>query len=162
MDTLASAYLAFEACSQHPYAFASFMYGSCPEVLSIAGCAKVDTDDFSLDEFRLAREERQVDADLRQELLVLSMLSPMVFGRRLRLMDGAVPVFSPSNRLSNVLHRSTRRPLARDGDPESGDGGALARILGEEGGLESLARKNKQELQAIYAECFEGSRGMSR
>lgn len=161
MRTVMESYFAFEACCQHPYAFTSFIYGHYPEILAMDGCEKVATDQVSLQQFGIAREERVLDADLQHQLLALSMMSTMTPGSRLLFVDEAVPVFGPFNRVSNMIKRSARGQLPKPGDPESGDGGALLRVL-EDGGVASLETKTKQDLQLIYKECFEENmRGIS-
>lgn len=106
-------------------------------MLKIDGCAEVATDHLSPSQSTIARGERDLDVVLQHQLIVLSVLSPMVSGRRSQFVDEVVQVLSPSNRISDTLHRisdtfhrSARRPWAEDGYPESVDGEALAQLLG--------------------------------
>lgn len=54
--------------------FQSIVHGNFPEVLTVDGCAEVATDDVSLAQFAVARQERCLDADLQHQLLKLSMM----------------------------------------------------------------------------------------
>lgn len=124
------------------------------------GCAKVAADHVTSEQFRLAREARDVDAELRHELLALSMLSPMVYGRRLQLIDDEIPVFSALNLLSNVLARSARRPSPQDSDPDTGAGAVLIHFFGADD-LLGLAPMTREQLTKMHQSCMEGSRGIA-
>lgn len=125
-------YIVYETCCQHQYALASLTYGSRLEVPTIGICAEVATSHVSHHQFRVASEKQDVDADPERQFFVQSMLSPVVFERRLLFVDEAIAVFDSSNRLSNVLCRSARRPWAEDGDPESADGEVPTHLPGRQ------------------------------
>lgn len=127
-------------------------------MLTIDGYTNVITDHVSHAKFRIAREKRDSDANLQHQPLVLIMLPPMVIGRRLQFVDEAVPVFSPSNRLCDTLHRSACRPWVDNGDPESGDG-EMPTYVREDDSINGLARRTKQQLETICRGCCEGARG---
>ena len=54
-------YFAFEGFTQHPFGFVSYLYGHCPELVIIDGCANVISDDATLAHFDQARQKRLVD-----------------------------------------------------------------------------------------------------
>ncbi|CAB1114020.1 unnamed protein product [Ectocarpus sp. CCAP 1310/34] len=142
------AYFAFEALVQHPFGFVSFMHGRWPEIFCIDGCAKICTDDVSREQFDFARAERDVDADLHNEMLKMSMISKMVFNARLRWVLEAAPILGPHNRVSNVMHRTARGRMAPVGSPENGDAGELMRALGD-GAITDLSDKSVSDLKNI-------------
>ncbi|CAM9856134.1 unnamed protein product, partial [Hapterophycus canaliculatus] len=115
------AYFAFEALSEHPYDFTSYLHGHSPELRCIDGCAKIATDNVSTTQFEVARVERYVDTDLQHTLLKMSMISKMVFKHRLRWVVEAAPTFGPHNRVSNSMLRTQRGKMAPEGSPENGD-----------------------------------------
>lgn len=154
------AYFAFEALVQHPFGFVSFMHGRWPEIFCIDGCAKICTDDVSREQFDIARAERDVDADLHNEMLKMSMISKMVFNARLRWVLEAAPIFGPHNRVSNVMHRTARGRMAPVGSPENGDAGELMRALGD-GAITDLSDKSVSDLKNIYRLCFPDGKGIS-
>lgn len=156
------AYFAFEALTEHVHDFVSYLHGRYPEILCIDGCAKICTDDVSTEHFEVARVERDVDTDLQQYLLKLSMISKMVFDGRLRWVVEAAPTVSPHNRISNVMHRTARGKLAPEGDPERGDAGELLRALGD-GAISDLSLKTVDDLKNIYRLCYPpGGKGISK
>eukprot|EP00903_Cladosiphon_okamuranus_P012692 g11868.t2 len=156
------AYFAFEALTEHVHDFTSYQHGRFPEVLCIDGCAKICSDDVSTEHFEVARVERDVDTDLQHQLLKLSMISKMVFERRLRWVVEAAPTVSPHNRISNVMHRTARGKLAPEGAPERGDAGELYRALGD-GAITDLNNKTVDDLKNIYRLCYPpGGKGISK
>ncbi|CAB1099148.1 unnamed protein product [Ectocarpus sp. CCAP 1310/34] len=138
------AYFAFEALVQHPFGFVSFMHGRWPEIFCIDGCAKICTDDVSREQFDIARVERDVDANLYNEMLKMSMISKMVFNAHLRWVLEAAPIFGPT-------------PV---GSPEDGDAGELMRALGD-GAITDLSDKSFGDLKNIYRLCFPDGKGIS-
>lgn len=154
------AYFAFEGLTQHPFDFVSYLYGHCPELMSIDGCAKVISDDATLAHFDQARQERLVDIDLGHQLLKMSMISKMVFRARLRWVTEAPPTFGRRNRISNVMLRTARGKPPPVGSPETGDAGELLRALNG-GGMDDLNEKTLDDLKNIYRLCFPGGRGIS-
>lgn len=155
------AYFAFEALTEHVHDFVSYLHGRFPEILCIDGCAKICSDDVSTEQFEVARVERDVDTDLQHELLKLSMISNMVFARRLRWVVEAAPTVSPHNRISNVMHRTARGKLAPEGAPERGDPGELLRALGN-GAITDLHNKTVDDLKNIYRLCYPNGKGISK
>ncbi|CAN0351833.1 unnamed protein product [Ectocarpus sp. 6 AP-2014] len=84
IETLKECYYAFEALTQHPYEFKSYEWGRFPEIVTIDGCAKINTDNTDTSQFQIARTERHVDTDHQHQLLKISMISKMVFPKRVR------------------------------------------------------------------------------
>lgn len=108
---------------------------------------KIDADIVSHPQFKIAREERDVDAELQHQLLVLSMLSLKMFRRRSHFVEGCNDL-GVSNRVFTILHRSAFRP-EKYGDPGSGvgAGGRRSRWYGppddtaDAGDLEGILRR---------------------
>lgn len=161
ISVIREAYFAFEALTEHLHDFTSYLHGHNPEVICMDGCAKICTDDVSLRVFEIAREERDVDTDLQQELLKLSMISKMVFKLRLCWVTEAAPTVGPHNRISNVMHRTARGKLAPAGSPERGDAAALLVALGDTA-ITDLNDKVVGDLQNIYRLCYPGGKGISK
>lgn len=158
MAVLKESYFAFEALTEHVHDFMSYQYGLNPEILCADGTAKLCADGISMAQFEVARVDRVVDTDLQQELQKLSMISKMVFARRLCWLVEAPPVIG-RNRTSNLMHRTARGKVAPAGTPESGDGGALLLALGD-GAITDLKTKTNDDLKNIYRLCYRS--GISR
>lgn len=153
------AYYAFEALVEHPLDFTSFEHGYNPEIMAIDACNKICTDDVSTAQFEVARVDRVVDGDLQLQLAKLSMISKMVFKRRLRFVTEALPTFSPHNRVSNLMHRGERGKMPPKGSPEDGDVDKLNLALDGDS-IDALSGKTMSDLKTIYRSCF--SSGISR
>lgn len=121
------------------------------------GCNKLATDNFSVEKFLAQREEQVVDMDLSACLLVLSMLSPMVFSKRLQFVYTTPMTFSPHNRNSNIFILKARGPVANNEDLDGVDGNKLVELLGKRGGLQdALAGMTLAEHRALFKECVVG------
>ena len=156
-------YFAFEALRDHGYYFQSIAYGNFPKVMTVDGCVKVATDDVTFARFAVAREVRSLDADLQHQLLKLSMMSPMLFAKRLRFITEAAPTFGPFNRVSNMVSRSARCAMPGVGSPEIGDGSRLVEFLSvTENGISSLRGMKMGALKSIYRLCLDGGKGVSK
>lgn len=160
-EVVHEAYLAFEALSQHPYDFVSYLHGHNPELLCMNESAEIATDESCIAQFEVARVDRYVDTDLQHALVILSMISKMVFRFRLRWVTEAAPIFGPHNRVSNLILRTQRGKMAPEGSPESGDARELARALGD-GTISDLSGKTFCELKTIYRLCFPSEKGIGR
>ena len=136
------------------------MHGHYPEILTVDACAKVATNNVSTKQFEVARQERELDADCQHVQLKLSMMSPMVFDRRLAFVTEAAPIFSPHSRLGNLVPRSERGKIAGRGEA-LGDAEALLDAVGD-GGIESMHTSSYKELKYIYSRTFENSKGISQ
>lgn len=158
--TMRESYFSFEALTEHPFDFQSYLYGHFPEILSIDGCAKVISDDVSPANLEQCREERVMDMDLCHQHLKYSMMSKMVFPRRLRWTVEALPAFGSRNRISNLMLRTARGKPPAKGSPELGDAGQLMIAIGE-GSVDDLIHKHVDDLKNIYRLCFPGG-GISR
>ncbi|CAM9172800.1 unnamed protein product, partial [Laminaria digitata] len=164
---LLDVYLAFEALTDHPYAFSSFVHGFYPLVTSWDGRNEPEVN-INLEKCIDQRDEHVIDMDHSAVWLSLSMLSPMLFSRRLQFSYNTPVAFCPQNRKSNILKLPGRGPAPRSGDAEAGDVGALREyVQGQDGGLltlkELMDRMTLEELQVLYGKCF-GSKqpGVSR
>lgn len=156
---LLQAYLAFEALTDHPYAFSSIVHGFFPLLTSCDGCNKLATNNMTLEKFLAQRQEQVIDMDLSACWLQLSMLSGMVFSKRLQFVYNTPMTFSPHNRKSNIFTLKARGPVANNEDLEKGDSAELGRYLEEVGlGLhDALAVLQLRDLKALYKRCFKGA-----
>ncbi|CAN0087981.1 unnamed protein product, partial [Ectocarpus sp. 13 AM-2016] len=161
IETLKECYYAFEALTQHPYEFKSYEWGRFPEFVTIDGCAKINTDNTDTSQFQIARTERHVDTDHQHQLLKFSMISKMVFPKRVRFVLEAAPTFGFSNRISNLMFRTARGKVADPGSPQTGDLGELVKALGDDA-ITDLSSKSFADLKNIYTLCFAGRKGISR
>ena len=150
-------YLAYEALTDHPYAFSSVVHGFYPLVTSWDNCSAMKVS-INLEMCIDQRDEHVMDMDCSAVWLALSMLSPMVFSRRLQFSYNMPVAYCPQNRKSNILKLSGRGPTPRSGDVEAGDGGALQEYVEkQDGGLtlkELLGRMTLEELTVLYGKCF--------
>lgn len=135
-------------------AFASIMYELSSKILAIDGCPKVATDHVSLERIRVPRKAPEVDADLRHELLALSILIFMAFGRRWSIR-------SVEMALKHTWMERTKAVGARWRFPDWPRWGIDDDELFGTGGLDGLARKTRQDLTTMYGACLETPRGIT-
>ena len=133
MEQLVHVYLAYEANADHPYAFSSVVHGFYPLVTSWDDRNELDIS-VKLDKYIDQRNEHVIDMDLSAVWLSLTMLSPLLFSRRLQFSYNTPVVCCPQNRKSNILKLPGRGPAPRDGDVEAGDGRALRECVEKQGG----------------------------
>lgn len=154
---LLDVYLAYEALTDHPYAFSSVVHGFYPLMTSWDAGNELEVN-INLEKYIDQRDEHVIDMDCSAVWLALSMLSPMLFSRRLQFSYNTPVAFCPQNRKSNILKLPARGPAPRSGDVEAGDGGALQEYVEEQdGGLtlgELLGRMTLEELRVLYGKCF--------
>lgn len=165
LGPLRDAYLAYEALTDHPYGFSSVVHGFFPLVTSCdGGCTKLETENCTLDKFLAQREKQTIDVDLGAEWLALSMLSPMLFSKRLQLVYSTPLTFCPDNRKSNVFVLDARGPVPGDGDVEEGDGFALCDFVQRRGRrlIDLLSGMTLADMAVLYRRCFDGGKGLSR
>lgn len=153
------AYFAFEALTEHPYGFWSFLHGYYPDLLTADGCTKVATENVSFHQFRRANETGTLDIDHHHQLLKLTMMSPMVFHCHLRFVDEAAPTFSPFNRVSNRFLQTQTRQIPSTSSGKNKDGARLAELLGDNG-IKALGRMKKAKQGEVYGKCV--GRGVNR
>lgn len=160
---LKDAYLAFEALTDHPYAFSSMLHGFFPLLTSCDGCNKLATNNFTLEQCKAQREKQVIDVDLGAELLTLSMLSPMVFSKRLQFVSSTPMTFCPENRKSNVFTLEARGPGSDDSDILNGDGNELLSFLKGKGAIDDVLEALTMDgLKELYHRCFGSAKGSSR
>lgn len=152
-----SAWFAFEALTQHPYAFTSIQHGRCPAAVSFDAGLKLYNGDVPQHRVDDATDEMAVDADLVSALLEMSMLLPMVLGSaKVTFVARVAPaVMSPHNRVSNVMVRGAWADVAGQGSQEDGDAGPLVQFLSGEGmNIADLADVNRATLRLLYRACY--------
>lgn len=154
---LLDAYLAFEALTDHPYGFFSFIDGYFPLLSSFDGCAKVAVN-ICIEKYLQQRMKQVIDMDLDAIWLVISMLSPMVFGMRLQFSQNTPVTFCPQNRKSNIIVVPARGHAPRSGDAQAADGQKLMeRVRENKDGLElseMLESMSLDGLKDLYRLCF--------
>lgn len=164
---LLDAYLCFEALTDHPYAFFSYKHGYFPLLSQYDGCNKPAVN-LGVEEYLRQRKEQLVDMDLDWFWLIISMLSPMVFGSTRVQFSHSTPItFCPQNRKSNDITIPARGKARQAGDVEAADGKALVDHVKEHGeGLlleDMLEGMTKDDLDTLYRKCFgKNGPGMSR
>ena len=87
VNKMLEVYLAFEDLTDHPHAFSSILHGYFPLLQSCDGCNKLAKNNMSTEKYLAQRDEQVINMDLNASWLVLSMLSPMVFSRRIQFID---------------------------------------------------------------------------
>ncbi|CAB1105581.1 unnamed protein product [Ectocarpus sp. CCAP 1310/34] len=154
---LLDAYLAFEALTDLPYWFFSFIDGFFPLLSSFDGCAKLAVN-ICIEKYLRQRMEQVIDMDLDAIWLVISMLSPMVFGMRLQFSQNTPVTFCPQNRKSNIIVVPARGHAPRSGDAQAADGQKLMeRVRENKDGLglsEMLEGTSLDGLMDLYRLCF--------
>lgn len=154
--TLLEAYLAFEALTDHPYEFSSIAAGYFPLITSCDGCNKLATNNMTLERFLAQREEQVIDMDLTACWLTLSMLSPMVFSKRLQFVYTTPMTFCRNNRKSNIFVLAARGAVGRNQNLEGLDYNALldwAKELGQSV-ADALNGATMDRLKALYKRCL--------
>lgn len=154
---LLDAYLAFEALTDHPHGFFSFIDGYFPLLSSFDGCAKVAVN-ICIEKYLQQRMKQVIDMDLDAIWLVISMLSPMVFRMRLQFSQNTPVTFCPQNRKSNIIVVPARGHAPRSGDAQAADGQKLMeRVRENKDGLElseMLESMSLDGLKDLYRLCF--------
>ena len=164
---LKDAYFAFEALTDHPYDYKSYLYGCYPELLSVGDCTSrklaprnsnpapppagqlntaCEEEQEEEEEEEEKDEETHIDADLQHQLLKVSMMSTMIFEERLDVANdvaknvATATLLAPGNRLSNrVTRRSTKkRPEVPDANGDRGAGAGARGGGGDPTGLVGL------------------------
>lgn len=161
---LGDGYLAYEALTDYPYGFSSVIHGFFPLVTSCDGRTKLATNNLTLEKFLAQREKQVIDIDLGAAWLALSMLSSMLFSKRLQFVYNTPLMFCRENRQSNMFTLDARGPVPEDGDVENGNGFELAAFVGSTGrGLVAvLSDMTLADLKMLYRRCFGGDSGLSR
>lgn len=155
VNKLLEVYLAFEALTDHPYEFSSIIDGFFPLLTSCDGCNKLATNNMTLDKFLKQREKQIIDMDLSACWLTLSMLSPLVFSKRLQFVYTTPMTFSRHNRKSNIFVLDARGPVSN----QSLDGlnhEVLTDWVNKEGKgvVDALNGANLTTLQKLYKDCL--------
>ena len=103
------------------------------ESSTVEGPMKAVTDNVNLAQFAMALPERYLDANLQRHSLKLSIVLPMLLGTRFRFVTEAGPTFCPFNRVSNLVLRTARGAMPKEGSPESGGDSRLEHFLCRKG-----------------------------
>ena len=163
---LVDAFVGFEALTNHPYGFFSFKHGFFLLLSEWDGCNKPAVN-ISMADYLNQRKEQIIDMDLDWVWLIISMLSPMVFGTRLQFSHNTPVTFCPQNRKSNIFVLPARGKARQPGDIEAADGEKLATYVEQNGGGKQfhgmLEDMGNTELEALYRVCFgKNAPGISR
>lgn len=153
--SLLEVYLAFEALTDHPFEFSSIAAGHFPLITSCDGCNKLATNNMTLERFLAQREKQVIDMDLTACWLTLSMLSPMVFSKRLQFVYTTPITFCRHNRKSNIFVLAARGAVGRNQDLEGLDYNELIAWVRESGEstLAALNGATMDRLKALYKRC---------
>ena len=156
---LLDAYLAFEALTDHPYGFFSSIDGYFTLLSCWDGCNKVAANiKINIEKYLQQREQQVSDMDFDVDWLVISMLSPTIFGMRLQFSCNTPVTFCPQNCKSNVIVVPARGRPPRSGDAQAADGQKpMERVRKKKDGL-GLAEMSEgmvmNELKVLYRLCF--------
>lgn len=154
VKSLLEVYLAFEAFTDHPYEFSGIVHGFFPLLTSCDGCNKLATNNMTLEKFLAQRDKQVIDMDLSACWLTLSMLSPMIFSRRLQFVHTTPMTFSRYNRKSNIFVLEERGPVSKIQELDGLGYGKLLDSLGknEDGkGLDgALDKASLADLKDLY------------
>lgn len=154
--SLPEVYLAFEALTDHRFEFSSIAAGYFPLITSCDGCNKLATNNMTLERFLAQREKQVVDMDLTACWLTLSMLSPMVFSKRLQFVYTTPITFCRHNRKSNIFVLAARGAVGRNQDLEGLDYNELIAWVREsaESTLAALNGATMDRLKALHKRCL--------
>lgn len=124
--------------------------------MSCDGCNKLATNNMTLDKFLQQREKQVIDMDLVACLLILSMIAPMVFSKRLQFVSTTPMTFSRHNRKSNIFVLEARGPVGQNQDLEGLDYSQLLAFQKEQGKSmqDALADCTYKQYEALYTRCL--------
>lgn len=121
----------------------------------LRGSTKLETSNMTLDQFLAQREVQVVDMDLTACWLTLSMLSPMIFPKRLQFVYTTPMTFCRHNRKSNIFVLAARGAVGSDQDLEALDYNELRAWATKAGTSVPEASKaaNMESFEALYKRC---------
>lgn len=162
IKTMLEAYLAFEALTDHPYEFSSEVHGFFPFLASCDGCNKLATNNMTLEKFLAQRGKQVIDMDLSACWVTLSMLSPMLFSKRLQTVYTTLMTFSRYNRKSNVFVLEEQGAVSKIQELDGLNYQAVLDLVnGRKDGKgldEALASADLKTLNDLYKKCLMSQR----